>query len=368
MLYPLIYKRSSTGAIVTWQRETKDNKYRTISGQETGAKVTTEWTVCEPKNVGRSNETSAEEQAYLETEAAYKKKLAQGGYFSTREEVDNEGYFKPMLAQDYNKRPLESFNRVYSQPKLDGARCIAKADGLWSRQGKPILSAPHIHEALLPLFERDSSLIFDGELYADPATADFNKIMSLTKKKDPTDKQLIESAEIVEYHVYDLPSTKGNFFRRHVELLDLLLELDSCIKTVETTSVNSAELLDRLNVAYLASGYEGQMVRLDGEYKNGRSWDLMKRKVFIDEEYEIVSINEGKGNRSGKAGFITYKRPDGVEFDSGIKGSFEYATQLLEDADKYVGGQGTVRYFELTPDGIPRFPITVHVYEGKRDV
>ena len=43
---------------------------------------------------------------------------------------------------------------IYSQPKLDGIRCIVKKDGMWSRNGKKIISAPHIHESLKPLFEK----------------------------------------------------------------------------------------------------------------------------------------------------------------------------------------------------------------------
>ena len=117
-----------------------------------------------------------------------------------------------------------------------------------------------------------------------------------------------------------------------------------------------------------AAWTEGQMVRRDGPYKNGRSFDLLKRKTFVDQEFTVISVDEGIGNRAGMAGFITYELGDGRTFKSGIKGNWEYATQLLKDADKYVGGEGTVRFFQFTPDGIPRFPVTVALYEGKRDL
>lgn len=137
--------------------------------------------------------------------------------------------------------------------------------------------------------------------------------------------------------------------------------------------MNQADL-DLLNRGYLQEGYEGQMIRTGtSEYENRRTKDLKKRKEFIDEEYEIVEICEGEGNRAGMAGFITYllKGNNGSEdrtFGSGIKGSHEYCRDLLRNKDKYVGGDGTVRYFELTSDGVPRFPVTVQVFEGKRNI
>ncbi len=46
-----------------------------------------------------------------------------------------------MLAHDYTKRPQDS---GWSQPKLDGIRCVVDKNGMWTRAGKPITSCPHI--------------------------------------------------------------------------------------------------------------------------------------------------------------------------------------------------------------------------------
>ena len=61
--YPTLYARSSGGKVLIWRMERENNKYRTISGQEDGKQVTTQFTVAEPKNVGKKNATSPEEQA-----------------------------------------------------------------------------------------------------------------------------------------------------------------------------------------------------------------------------------------------------------------------------------------------------------------
>ena len=44
---------------------------------------------------------------------------------------------------------------------------------------------------------------------------------------------------------------------------------------------------------------------------------------------------------------------------TGIKGDFTLTKNLWALRDQYVGRQVTVRYFERTPDNIPRFPVAV---------
>jgi len=366
--YPTLYKRTSTGAVQIWFREVDGSRYRTTSGQEFGAKVTSEWTQATAKNVGRSNEVSAEDQAHLETEAAYTKKQNQGRYHISKDDIDNPLFFDPMLANKYDAAKVAKigFSYVFSQPKLDGMRCIVNADGMWTRKGKSIDSCPHIFEALKPWFEEDPDLILDGELYADKLKDDFGEIMSLCRKQKPDSNHFAKTADVVKYHVYDLPSCDGTFSVRYSVLASL--GLPDPIVYVETTAVQSQEALDALNGSYLSNGYEGQIVRIDDKpYESKRSNSLLKRKEFIDEEFEVISVEEGLGNRSGMAGFILYRLPNGDTFGSGIKGGFAYYRELLRDREKYVGGQGTVRFFGYSPDGIPRFPVTVMLYEGERD-
>lgn len=370
-LMPTLYKKTSTGATQIWRRELDGPRYRSVSGQLDGAQVEAAWTVATPKNEGKANATTAEQQARLECESAYKIKLAQGGYHESIDDIGTAKFFKPMLAKNYDDRPIKDgeWGNVYSQPKLDGVRCIATSEGLFSRQGKPIESCPHIWDALEPLFRNDPDLIIDGELYADKLSDNFNEIIHLVRKQKPGPDHFAKTEATIKYHVYDLPSEDARFLDRYQELHALVVDDPSgYIVLVPTTGVHDQADLDTFNAEYIEAGYEGQMVRRDGPYKNGRSFDLLKRKTFVDQEFKIVSVDEGIGNRAGMAGFITYELGDGRTFKSGIKGNWEYATQLLVDADKYKGGEGTVRFFQFTPDGIPRFPVTVALYEGARDI
>jgi DNA ligase-1 len=373
---PTLYKKTATGATQIWYQEIEGNKYRTVSGQMDGQKVTAEWTVCEGKNIGRSNATTPEQQALLEVESNYKKKLAQGGYSNSVNEIDTPNYFKPMLAKDYDDYPVTEEmcqkGLVYSQAKYDGVRCIATVDGLWSRQGKPILSVPHISEALTEFFQHFPDMILDGELYADKFANDFNKIISLVRKAKPGYEDFKASRDHIKYFNYDLPGHGDLSFGERIALRDVYYESflgrQSVLHPVETHKVESLQHLDNLNDLYLQSGMEGQMVRIDGfPYENKRVKHLLKRKVFKEEEFIIVDVVEGIGNRAGMAGNLTYRLEDGRTFDSGIRGGVDFYKELLKNKEKYIGGQGTVRYFNRTPDGIPRFPVTVAVFEGQRD-
>ena len=159
MKLPKLFKRAVNGKTLEWEIEVNGACFRTISGYTDGIKTSSEWTCCEAKNVGKKNNTTAEEQALAEATAMHRKRKETGS-FENISEIDTPVYFKPMLAHDYNDYKDKIKFPIYSQPKLDGVRCIVRADGMWSRNGKPIISAPHIFESLKPLFEQNPDLIF----------------------------------------------------------------------------------------------------------------------------------------------------------------------------------------------------------------
>ena len=232
---------------------------------------------------------------------------------------------------------------------------------MWTRNGKQLISAPHIYEALKPLFKENPKLILDGELYCDKLANDFNKIVSLVKKAKPTAADLKESADVIEYHVYDIPSFNGKFKQRCIELDELALDFPDCVKQVETHIVKNEDEVIEWYEYYIEQGYEGQILRLDDKYENKRSKFLLKHKSFIDEEYTIVDVCEGEGNRTGTCGYMVLETADGDQFKSNVKGTLEETAQILKDRRKLIGKSATVKYFNLTPAGIPRFPYVVKI-------
>lgn len=352
--HPTLYKRTQHGKVQIWYMESEGAQYRTVSGQQDGVHTTSEWTTCKPKNVGRANATTAEEQCQARVVANYEYRLARD-YHESLENVDVQTRFKPMLAskwQDYKDRLP---NEVTVQPKLDGIRCIVNKYGMWTRQGKPIIGAPHIFEIIKPVFEYQPHLVIDGELYNHALKDDFNKIISCVRKTKPTEDDLLVSESLIQYHIYDLPFlTDRGYDKRHMHM-DFLPLHDSLVivPIVKCTK----DQVDEIAAEYLAQGYEGAMIR-DPEcrYENKRSRVLLKWKEFQDEEFRIVDVLPGEGNASTYAARVVLELPDKRTFSAGMIGNHEYCRNLLLTKSESIGKQGTVVFQDYTPDGIPRFP------------
>ena len=358
MIYPTLHKRSTTGKISTWYVETKKNCFRTVSGFEDGQKVTSAWTCCSGKSYN-----TADEQCIKQAEALHRKRT-ESGYFENIKDVDKLLHFKPMLAHDYNDYKDKIKFPIYSQPKLDGIRCIVRSDGMWSRNGKKIISAPHIFNDLKPLFKKNPNLILDGELYAERSVIDFNTIISCVKKTKPTSEDLAVSKKYIQYWIYDVPSVDDVFSQREGVLYMGLALPDSCVKVLSTIVHNEKELMSTYK-EYMAQGFEGQILRVDGKYENKRSKFLLKHKSFFDAEFTILGVKEGGGNLSGKVGKLVFKTKGGVDFDSAVNGTWEYLEELWNDRDSLIGKQATVKYFEMTEDGSLRFPKVINI--GRED-
>jgi len=360
---PTLVKRRSDGGIQEWSIEVRGNAFRVTSGKRKGKQKVNEWTYCTGKNKGKSNETTDEEQAQVQAKAKWDKKLA-GEYALDVDSVDDLGFTKPMLAKDWNDYGDKVEFPVYAQPKLDGIRCIATKDGLKTRTGKDIVAVPHIFEALQPFFEEHPNVVLDGELYCDKFDNDFNAICHHVRRTNVTEESL-EKAKVIEYHVYDIVDSTMRFKERTGFIRDNLCDgyaqrLMKYIVPVDTF-LSNRETLDELYGQWQEEGYEGQMVRLNEPYENKRSKTLLKRKEFQDGEYTILGWKEGIGNRAGTIGHFEFETEDGIEFSSNIKGNFEYLADLLEQADDLIGKSATIKYFSLTPDGVPRFPYVIAI-------
>lgn len=357
---PTLYARTQTGAIQQWTVTIHENKYQTTFGQVDGKLQTTNWTECYGTNTGRSNVRTPEEQALFEAEALWKKKK-DSGYYETIEDIDVVKFIEPMLAKNFEDYSDKISFPVYSQPKLDGIRCVATRYGLFSRNGKPIVSCPHVQKELEVFFNQFPDAVLDGELYCDKLNNDFNKICSLVKKTKPTKEDIKESSNVIQYWIYDTIRSE-RFYSRFGWIMTYVEETE-VIRIVPTVTCNDINKLDLLYGAYVNDGYEGQMVRLDLPYENKRSKTLLKRKEFQDKEYIILDIIEGEGNKSGMAGAMVFENKQGITFNSNIKGNRDYLKEIWANKQEYLGRQATVKYFNLTPANIPRFPYVIKVRE-----
>jgi DNA ligase-1 len=370
---PTLFKRDTTGKIRMWEVEYAEGILiglevtdqgsagtRTISGLVDGQKVTSEWNLSTPKNVGKANETTSLSQAQAEAQALWAKR-SEKEYFEDVNAIDSYEKFKPMLAHDYTKRPQES---GWSQPKLDGIRCVVDKNGMWTRAGKPITSCPHIWESLKGYMEQNPHHILDGELYNHELKADFNKITSLVRKLKSTPEDIAEAESLVQYHVYDMFDSVVPNMKFTNRVKQAYWANNEYVKIVSTDYCENQAQLDEQYSMYMEQGYEGQMVRNDTSYESKRSKNLLKRKEFITEEFTVIQMLEGQGNWSGHAKRFVLRDKEGKEFGSGIRGQQAQLSKLWES--KNAPNWATCRYFELTPDGVPRFPVIVDYGYGER--
>lgn len=376
MMHPKLYKCDSNGSVRVWWMETDGNAYRTHSGVEGGAVVTSGWKYADAKNVGRANSTTPEQQALKIVQSQYTNRLSKSKYrYSLDDELTND-FFQPMLAEKYTDAVKKGWIKfpVLAQPKLDGIRCIARAAGLWTRGGKPITSCRHIEEQLRPFFEVHPWMVLDGELYNHDLRDDFEQIVSLVRKQNPAETRRAEIESIVQFHVYDAYDHKQphlDWWSRVQLAVDYIgLSGLGPIRFVETAvNVEDQERLDGLYGMWMEDGYEGQMIRdSSAAYENRRSRSLLKRKEFEDAEFRVVRVEEGVGNYSGYAKSVIIDLGDGRTQSSGMRGRQAWLAEVLRERDDYVGGTAMVRYQNLTGDRKLRFPVVIMLYKGERDL
>ena len=277
-------------------------------------------------------------------------------------------HFKPMLAHKFDNKRVDWSQPVYIQPKLDGIRCVMNADGCYSRNGKKFMNVQHLYtKAIQDLFKANPLLVIDGELYNHDLRDDFEKIVSLVRKQKPTPDDRKEARKLIQYHVYDfVMAYKGKLdliesdMNRYEKRMHQLVCSDMYgkhIRYVPSRGVHSLDKAKEIHNDFLEKGYEGSILRLDGPYKCGRSYDLMKFKDFSDTEAKIVDWVEGKGKREGTIGKFIAIDSDGVKFGMPVMDNFKYLQRNFKKMQRYVGKIATFTYFERTKAGSYRHPL-----------
>ena len=399
-----LYKRDKKGKLMEWNIWHDGVSYTTSSGYVGGAITETLPTFVEQKNIGKANETSLEQQVLNEVASKVQYQIDHGYSYDIPTE---ERRFEVSLADKYPDRQEKGkldFPYIVEN-KLDGCRAWMKlVDGqivMKTRSNKEIVSCPHIkeNEFVKKFFEIYPDGILDGELYNHDLKNDFNKIVSLVKKTKPKPEDLEESAKLVQYHCFDsyYPSEPQLLYtERKTRLLNILqqnnwvghhfddVNKDSFYlvgvdwvhhfiggwKLELSYEVDNENLVEHCIKSAVNRGYEGIMLKKDVPYFFGRSFNMLKYKKFKDAEYRIVDFEEGKGNLKGIAAAVVCETDNGEQFKAGVTGTQDYARNLYENRNEYVGKLATIKYQELTPmkdgkGGVPRFGkmISVRDYE-----
>lgn len=323
--------------------------YYTEYGQIDGKLITSDKVFVTTKNVGKKNETTIEQQAINEAMSIIQHKINSENFKTDIKDVDNIDFNPPMLAKEY-----ESYNpnMKFIQPKLDGIRCNIHNGKAISRKNKPFYSVDHILKELnIP-----ESIHLDGELYNHELKHDFNKIVSLVKKENIRADHLEEIENLVEYHIYDMwdDSRPELLFSERMSIIKELFSGLNKVKIVPTYEINSEEELEEKRIEFVNMGYEGAILRLDKPYEHKRSKNLLKYKVFNEEEFEVLDICEGK--IKGYAEYAIVQLPL-CTCRATIAMSLDKCIEMLENKDQYIGQLATVKFFGYTNDNKLRFPV-----------
>lgn len=394
---PILYKEDANGRVRQWEVYAIGNKIYTKYGIQGMKLRTTPGKEAKGKNAGRSNATTATEQAKKEATSKWNKKKDNEGFaedIDQQKKDEEEGvsrhFYKPMLAEDY-KKVKNKIWPMLMQPKLDGVRCLCYIDRndeivKQSRQDKTFDLVDHFDKDLRVLLSvLPKGTVLDGELYADGVSR--QQILSRVKRT----KTPHPDVKKVKYFIYDcfFPDDEEVVFGDRYDRLmrafilvqkEMLQRIPDFTKRVpkeiedvialfalgpfetlvllETDCARNEDEVKENFARYIAEGREGAIIRNpEGVYEHKRSKNLLKYKTFFDKEFTVIGAFEGKGQSKGLVIWKVKDPESGIEFDVVPKGSFESRARRWEDyqrnPQKYIGRLYEVKYLALTDDQIP---------------
>ena len=202
------------------------------------------------------------------------------------------------LANSYDKLSKSAIpdfekDKWYVSRKMDGVRCICIRDGddvkFYSRTGKEFLTLDVVRQEILKLPLK--RFVLDGEMCSmENGLEDFQGMMKEIRKKNHQIKN-------PKYIIFDMLDTE-EFYQRYstTDLTFRLNALTGLMVNYEGIVLEQLKQAPMSNIMNLKStleavdkkGWEGLILRKDVGYAGRRSNELVKCKIFFDEEYEVL--------------------------------------------------------------------------------
>lgn len=290
---------------------------------------------------------------------------------------------------DPKKHALDS-NWIIER-KLDGVRCnVVNKNGIikcYSRQGKEITTLGKLVNELQGKLPNNT--VLDGEvcLVDESGLESFQGIMKEIKRKDHTiENPLLIAFDMLTLEEFENKKGTTKYFDRLMNLWNwyLLQDWNTPKKIANYLSMldydrYSPEALERWNQKVKEYNWEGLMFRKNVGYEGKRTQNLLKYKMFVDEEFKVIGVEEGDAQelvngvmhkiKCVGSLIIEYK---GNKVNVGTGLSLEQRKRWYEHPEEIIGSIITVKYFEATQnqDGSwsLRFPVLKAVYKGERDI
>jgi DNA ligase-1 len=122
---------------------------------------------------------------------------------------------------------------------------------------------------------------------------------------------------------------------------------------------SEAEIL-QCEVDFMANGYEGAMALPNIPYYRGKVTNkLMKFKTMLSMDCMVTGIYEGEDKYEGMMGGFSLIQEDGIACKVGSGFSDKDRKDIWNNESLAVGRIAEIKYQEVTPDGVMRFPVFV---------
>lgn len=239
--------------------------------------------------------------------------------------------------------------------KLDGVRAWWDGENMWSRSGRA-WNPPKWFTDRLP-----KDLHLDGELWMKRDA--FDETSGICRRSDT------DGWNRINFMVFDITNISLLYEERLKELKRRIPDgektpdevdyyrLGGKICALPAVQCRDRDHLNTLMSHILDKGGEGLMLRQPkSAYECNRSKTLYKYKHWYDAEGLVVGQEWGQGEHKGRMGAVRIKMECGKTLTVGS--GFSFAQR--DSWQPAVGRVIRYRFQELTPDGLPRFPI----YEG----
>lgn len=355
---PILYTKKGENKLAFWHVEAVANEV-VVQWGELGGKIQKKVYEAYPKNEGKANATTAEEQAILEAKAKWVKQK-KDGYFETKEEALAYVNMKPVKAQNYNDHSKKIKYPAHISAKLDGFRCMISHDGsAYSKSGEVYILPEHIQrelDAIRKVMGQDF-VGLDGEIYAGIGVLSLQQISSAFRKHN-------DNTPLLKYYIYDVPDSTEKFWERWEAVKKVVQGYNNIVIT-EGTIVKDEETGDIWYDSHVKAGYEGSVYRnLESKYEFGkRSYNMQKRKPRQDIEARVVSVKKDKNGQ----GVLSCVLESGAETDclmltdANDKINYRLYENALKLVDKYI----TIQFEDYSDDMVPLKPVGIKVREVK---
>jgi DNA ligase-1 len=229
--------------------------------------------------------------------------------------------------------------------KLDGMRAYWDGKQLWSRENNKIYAPDWFLEGFPPFS-------LDGELFI--GRKKFQQTISVTRRQDMPD-----TWKDIRYVIFDTVEDNVQFEDRFDHLRNWFSSHN--VKYAKLHDIVKCQDFDHFNIIFrhiLDEGGEGVILRKPKSlYERTRSNALLKVKEMQDTEVRVIGHSAGTGKyQEGMLGALIVELPNGKQFKIGTG---------LSDAERRnpppIHSIVTVKYQELSNDGIPRFPVFVRI-------